>query len=433
MFEFLLLACVALLRLVLFPGLLVSVFAYFLPTFTVPFITTNTVDTAVIVTYIGRSNFVLALIIPLCMGIKWKVAGAVSILLFLLHALAWEAKFFLDNNSGIFSGYIPDSISTDGPGTSRLLMLEIVYLCILYFCELSARTRYSQFIRRNNQVVQMKWVLQESSNVVKARQMVATVFTKSMKHPLSLLGTLCREQLKQASSPDLQHSLQCCEQIKRGLIDVLDVLAETGSSNFCLPDTLESYVTNMALRRESCPFVLSNLLQQVGKQVSASGVSKRLQLYLSVDDDFSHAILGDPVRLQQTVLNLSLIALKLTAAEQLATADQNAATILRTAACLTRKEDSRNYVRIEIIDTHTVLSSAQIEMLHRDLDPLDYDDISWTMYLCRRWVSLLPQGEVHQFCGYSFCSCSANICACLSSFGKTRNDIFVIVYFQDRS
>ena len=91
------------------------------------------------------------------------------------------------------------------------------------------------------------------------------------------------------------------------------VLASSDALLGVINDVLDySRIEAGKLNIEAIPFVFSQIVHKVISQVALKAHDKGLELLFSIDPDVPRALIGDPMRLSQVLVNLANNAIKFT-------------------------------------------------------------------------------------------------------------------------
>jgi hypothetical protein len=381
-------ALVVIVRILLFPGLLPSILERF------PNSNSNLSGLRVnhdgeteVIDYVVLSSLLFTVFLPMCFNIRWKSAAPLALLLFLLQTLGLEMQLNHDRGGGLFAGQPPwvftwrrrEQGSTH-IWLTRALPLQVACLFLIYHCEWAARQRFAALFHQN---ASLRRELLEARGAAVFRLTVGRLFTRSLQWRGAFSD--CTPPLGAIR----QQGQQLNRQLQRGLCSLMDVLAD-GSPPVNFVSEL-SWLKTVTFRRETVAFMLPQLLQSVQTLVAGPNGSG-IRLMLEHEGAWAQPILADPIRLQQTVVNLLVCAIKFGGVKDLE---------ITCNSSLRSRNEGRQEVLIELFDSQCKLNAEEVTILNTVPDPSStkqIDERQLLMSLSRCLAGLLgPQGEVGVF------------------------------------
>ena len=138
------------------------------------------------------------------------------------------------------------------------------------------------------------------------------------------------------------------------------------------------------LTLEHINFTLDDVLENVTNQLAIHASEKGLELLFSIAPDVPLALVGDPLRLGQVLLNLTSNAIKFTAAGE-----------ILLSAELTGSQDEQTHLRFAVRDTGIGLTPEQIAQLFQPFTQADgsttrkYGGTGLGLAICRRLTEMM--------------------------------------------
>lgn len=142
------------------------------------------------------------------------------------------------------------------------------------------------------------------------------------------------------------------------------------------------------LELETVNFNLDNVMENVANQIAIHAAEKGLEFLFSIAPDAPLALVGDPLRLGQILLNLASNAIKFTAAGEV---------VITTEAV--HVESEQTLLRFEVRDTGIGLSPEQVALLFQPFTQADssitrrYGGTGLGLTICRRLTEMMG-GEI---------------------------------------
>lgn len=263
---------------------------------------------------------------------------------------------------------------------SVLLILVLQY----YFARKSRKqsqeiTRQKHFVSRLEQQVTEKTasIALESNKLAQANQ-IKSQFLANMSHEIrtpmnaviGLSHIALRNETNEQQADYLQKIHSCAESLLGIINDILDI----------------SKIEEKKLVLESIPFELEPLIQKVVNICSYQIEEKPLELELVVEvaPDVNRSLIGDPLRLQQVLVNLLNNAIKFT---------EKGLVYLNVETCTDK--DAKTQLQFSITDTGIGMSEEQQQQLFQSFTQADdsitrkYGGSGLGLTICKQLIELM--------------------------------------------
>ena len=221
--------------------------------------------------------------------------------------------------------------------TAVLLLLIFV---IVFFRNLRRNRTYQQVLKKAKT---------EAESLTKAKEIFVATVSHEMRTPLNAIYGLTEQMLSKTDSNEMAADLQVVQSSAEHLIALVN-------------DTLDfSKIESQKLKIEQLDFLPADIVQEVRALHENSALKKGLKLIVN-HSDYNVALLGDPIRLKQILINLITNAIKFT----------NQGHITLTLSCEETSEQNC-LLNIEVLDTGIGISKEDLPKIFDEFVQLDTD------------------------------------------------------------
>ncbi len=221
---------------------------------------------------------------------------------------------------------------------------------------------------------------QREREVAEAASKAKSEFLANMSHeirtPLNPIIGMARLALNMELTPRLRNYLNTIQTSAHVLVGIIN-------------DVLDfSKIEAGKLEMENVDFQLRDVLENLCDMFHDKVMEKEIELIIAVDDDVPCALIGDPLRLAQVLINLTSNALKFT----------DSGEVLIKAVCLDKSQDKAS-LRFSVKDTGIGITQEQIPKLFSAFTQADgsttrkYGGTGLGLTISKRLVEMM-EGEI---------------------------------------
>jgi PAS domain S-box-containing protein len=234
--------------------------------------------------------------------------------------------------------------------------IEFQFLCYdktYKFLEFNAinlkfKQKLDGFILDCRDITQRKKDAEELLRLQKAKEQFLANISHEIRTPINGIAGLATLLTTNQQSEDLSNYLTAikysAENLKVIINDILDLSAiESGK-----------------LRLEKIGFNLNDLLPNLISTFSHQAKEKRIELRYTIDPELNTILVGDPVRLNQILINLIGNAVKFTNFGH-----------IEVNACLENKKQNSCWIRIDVIDTGVGIPQDKLDTIFESFSQAD--------------------------------------------------------------
>ena len=185
-----------------------------------------------------------------------------------------------------------------------------------------------------------------------AANLAKSNFLSNMSHeirtPMNSIIGMSHLALKSATSPKQRDYLEKIHHSGQHLLGIIDDILDF------------SKIEAGKLELELLDFSLDKLLQNIAHQLGDAAQARRLTLEFDIDPGLAHQLRGDPLRLEQVLLNFTANAIKFSEGG-----------VVRIRARPAQQSDSGTLVRFEVVDSGIGIEPAQVGELFKSFHQAD--------------------------------------------------------------
>lgn len=209
-----------------------------------------------------------------------------------------------------------------------VLLLLVVFMLYKY---LNKRRKYERGLQKARQ---------EAENLAQAKEQFAANVSHEMRTPVNAIFGLAEQLLRRKNNQNLD------EQIS--------VLAQSASHlNQIINDTLDfSKIQAGRIRFDAVHFSPEQVFREIHSLQKFSAMQKGIELNLHLSSKMPPAVIGDPLRLKQILLNIAGNAIKFTGQGK-----------VEIRADVKEKKDDRYNIRLRISDTGIGISKEDLKII----------------------------------------------------------------------
>ncbi|MEN3386431.1 MAG: hypothetical protein V7608_6475 [Hyphomicrobiales bacterium] len=239
------------------------------------------------------------------------------------------------------------------------------------------------FVRTYTDVTERKRneaALAKARDVAEAASRARSEFLAMMSHeirtPMNAVLGFTSSLLETKLDEDQRRSAEAIQEASDGLLNILNDILDL------------SKLDAGRLQFETLPFSPEAVLDNARSMIAMRASDKGLALVSEIDPDLPKALLGDPGRIRQIVLNLVSNAVKFTAAGK----------VVISAQCVQRDAD-RAVIRISVCDSGMGIAPERLERLFTDFVQADasihrhFGGTGLGLAICKRLVEQMG-GEI---------------------------------------
>ncbi len=254
------------------------------------------------------------------------------------------------------------------------------------FSNMSRNLQYSQNKLENYNYTLEQKVVARTKQLAKAKDQ-AIAASKSKSEFLSIMSHEIRTPLNAIigmTHLTLQTNLNNKQQDYLGKVD-----SAAHSLLGIINDILDfSKIEAGKMKIETVPFDLQDVLNNLSDMTGLRVHKKDLEIYFSLDENVSHTLIGDPLRLGQVLLNLTNNAIKFTDHGEIIVR-------IKSVPALINSSKGQMMLELSVEDTGIGLSPEQLSQLFQSFTQADtsttrkYGGTGLGLVICKRLVKLM--------------------------------------------